>query len=468
MPSGAAIEAFEACVNFSYNKEPHLTSENIIAVACMAAFLNMTENHSPDNLLKLSMSFLSTHILPHWDTTIKAFKSTEPILSHAKNLGLVDSCLKSISDKAFADLRLLEDPKSFDEPKFGGARRRLFLDSFTEDITSLTLPLFELTISALRLSGIPQDHIGQCLSRYTKRWIEEGSPSSIYHRNKLKKIIESIEALLPDKRGSLHASTLLRILRAAINVQANETCLQRLENRIGMQLAEASVEDLLIPNYGYSKNMKYDLDSMKRILSYFIRSCFNVPSSREPEMVIEIMEEYAAEVAKDEDLGHGEFVDLVETMTVMLEQRGLSYDGVYRAVDIYLDSHGHLTEMEREVVCRVLNCRRLSEEACEHAVQNERLSLRTVAQVLFVGQLRIREVISWGESYEEQEKKEVVVMEDEKEEEEEEEVKVGGNGGVVEKEKKEKRGVWQGVKELFGCKRGSRELKCHVVKRVHP
>jgi hypothetical protein len=45
-------------------------------------------------------------------------------------------------------------------------------------------------------------------------------------------------------------------------------------------------------------------------------------------------------------------------------------------------------------MCRILNCHRLSLDACTHASQNERLPLRFVVQVLFCEQLKIRSTVT--------------------------------------------------------------------------
>ncbi|CAA2999599.1 Hypothetical predicted protein [Olea europaea subsp. europaea] len=49
---------------------------------------------------------------------------------------------------------------------------------------------------------------------------------------------------------------------------------------------------------------------------------------------------------------------------------------------------------EREQICRLMNCQKLSLEASTHAAQNERLPLRVIVQVLFFEQLRLRTSIS--------------------------------------------------------------------------
>jgi hypothetical protein len=59
-----------------------------------------------------------------------------------------------------------------------------------------------------------------------------------------------------------------------------------------------------------------------------------------------------------------------------------------------VQSHPWLSEAEREQLCRLMNCQKLSLEACTHAAQNERLPLRVVVQVLFFEQLRLRTSIA--------------------------------------------------------------------------
>ncbi|KAI3777068.1 hypothetical protein L1987_46862 [Smallanthus sonchifolius] len=65
-----------------------------------------------------------------------------------------------------------------------------------------------------------------------------------------------------------------------------------------------------------------------------------------------------------------------------------------RSVDVYLKAHPWLTEADREKICGVMDCRKLTQEACTHAAQNERLPLRAVVQVLFFEQLQLRQAIA--------------------------------------------------------------------------
>ena len=51
-------------------------------------------------------------------------------------------------------------------------------------------------------------------------------------------------------------------------------------------------------------------------------------------------------------------------------------------------AHPDLNKSERKRLCRTLDCKKLSVEACMHAAQNELLPLRVVVQVLFFEQAR--------------------------------------------------------------------------------
>ncbi|RYR20010.1 hypothetical protein Ahy_B03g065075 [Arachis hypogaea] len=59
-----------------------------------------------------------------------------------------------------------------------------------------------------------------------------------------------------------------------------------------------------------------------------------------------------------------------------------------------LKSHPWLVESEREQLCRLMDCQKLSLEACTHAAQNERLPIRIIVQVLFFEQLQLRTSIA--------------------------------------------------------------------------
>ncbi|KAM7252189.1 hypothetical protein ACFE04_024072 [Oxalis oulophora] len=59
-----------------------------------------------------------------------------------------------------------------------------------------------------------------------------------------------------------------------------------------------------------------------------------------------------------------------------------------------LSAHPAISDMERKKVCSLMDCQKLSREACAHAAQNDRLPVQTVVQVLYYEQQRLRDVMS--------------------------------------------------------------------------
>lgn len=53
-----------------------------------------------------------------------------------------------------------------------------------------------------------------------------------------------------------------------------------------------------------------------------------------------------------------------------------------------MQEHPGISKSERKRICRLMDCRKLSVDACMHVVQNERLPLRVVVQVLYFEQVR--------------------------------------------------------------------------------
>lgn len=49
-----------------------------------------------------------------------------------------------------------------------------------------------------------------------------------------------------------------------------------------------------------------------------------------------------------------------------------------------------MSDVERKKVCSLMDCQKLSREACAHAAQNDRLPVQTIVQVLYYEQQRLR------------------------------------------------------------------------------
>lgn len=478
-------ETFELVARFCHGYDVHMSAENVIPLICVAEYLGMTESHSKNNLLDQSLLFFQEKILPNWNETIKAFRTTETILQKAIELGIIDACLHSIVTNALSNPRILGDPikracfddseDDHDENYRPNPRRRLFeLDWQYEDLTTLSLKLYEPVICEMSKLGVPLEYVVSSLCKYAEKWVlsEEGKIPISYQRE----IIEAVERLLPhDERGLVPCTSLLKMLRCCIYLEANSKCRNGFEMRIGEQLDQATVEDLLIPSQGYAKEVQYDVECVKRMLKHFYG---NIKSSNLSKFnaVAELMEDFLVEVASDIDLKLQTFITIADMSCATSLGTHRSSDGIYRGIDIYFEKHKHLTESEKQQVCQVLDIQKMSPEACEHAAKNERLPLRVVVQVLFFSQLHLRDTMNMKEvqssddrsrkeedaGIEEMDRMSKKVMELETECcKMRKDIEKGCNLKV----KKEKVSLWKEVKRKFGCSNSFTDCNCQGKKK---
>ncbi|KAG0449397.1 hypothetical protein HPP92_027350 [Vanilla planifolia] len=180
-------------------------------------------------------------------------------------------------------------------------------------------------------------------------------------------------------------------------LHASPACRENLEKRVGAQLDEALLDDLLIPNLGYTVENLYDVDCVHRMLDHFMLSN-QVAITASPDIIDEtqLMDTVPSSTPYDHGGKAYGWIPFRALAALIPEYARPLDDGIYRAIDIYLKAHPWLTDSEREQLCRLMNCQKLSLEACTHAAQNERLPLRVVVQVLFFEQLRLRtSVAGW-------------------------------------------------------------------------
>ncbi|KAJ7972913.1 BTB/POZ domain-containing protein [Quillaja saponaria] len=223
-------------------------------------------------------------------------------------------------------------------------------------------------------------------------------------------IVEAIVSLLPtqSRKTPVPMAFLSSLLKAAIASSASSSCKSDLERRIGLLLDQANLEDILIPenSHGNKHSTIYDTDSIFRIFSVFLNLYEDNHMQDESEMVYDfdspgspkqtsilksskLLDNYLAEVALDSNLMPSKFTALAELLP---NHARLVSDGLYRAVDIFLKVHPNIKDYECYWLCKTIDCQKLSQDACSHAAQNERLPV----QVLYFEQIRLRNAMNGG------------------------------------------------------------------------
>ncbi|KAJ0980739.1 hypothetical protein J5N97_008994 [Dioscorea zingiberensis] len=433
VPGGT--KAFELVAKFCYGVKLELTASNVVYLRCAAEHLEMTEEIAEDNLISQTEVFFNQVVLRSWKDSIKALQSCHDALPFAEDLHIVKRCIESLAVKACTDPNLfgwpMMDHGSRQSPggsllwngiSTGARPRNSSSDWWYEDVSSLSFPLFKRLILVMESRGIRQEIIAGSITHYAKKYFPGlnrrqsiGETSSqlaslastvVLSEEEQRNLLEEINRLLPVQKGVTSTKFLFGLLRTAMILRASPSCISNLERMIGMQLDQATLEDLLMPNFSDSMETLYNIDCIHRILEHFLSMdqatggaspCLvddehlGSPSLTPITTVAKLIDGFLAEVAPDVNIKLPKFQSLAAAVP---EYARPLDDGLYRAIDIYLKAHPWLTESEREQLCRLMDCQKLSFEACTHAAQNERLPLRVVVQVLFFEQLQLRTSIA--------------------------------------------------------------------------
>ncbi|XVF61319.1 hypothetical protein PTKIN_Ptkin08bG0121000 [Pterospermum kingtungense] len=392
-----------------------LNAFNVVAARCAAEYLEMYETVEKGNLIYKIDVFLNSSIFRSWKDSIIVLQTTKSLLPWSEELKVVSHCLDSIASKASIDTSRVEWSYTYNRkklpsengtsPQWNDVRKPQMVpkDWWVEDLCELHIDLYKRVIATIKTKGrVSGDVIGEALNAYALRRLPGFSKGMIQNNDfiKYRSLVETIVWLLPTEKRTVPCSFLLRLLRAAILLDCGEMERNELMRRIGQQLPEATVTDLLI-RAPIGEATIYDVDIVHNLVEEFVAHNSQTDplenefqeSSRSPKfgpdaskvLVARLIDGYLAEIARDPNLSLSTFVNLAENTASFPRP---SHDGLYRAIDMYLKEHPGISKSERKRICRLMDCRKLSAEACMHAVQNERLPLRVVVQVLFFEQVR--------------------------------------------------------------------------------
>ncbi|KAK6159228.1 hypothetical protein DH2020_006542 [Rehmannia glutinosa] len=419
IPGGSS--AFEICAKFCYGMTVTLNAYNVIATRCAAEYLEMHETVEKGNLIYKVDVFLSSSIFRSWKDSIIVLQTTKSLLPLSEELKLISHCIDAIASKASVDVSKVDWSYTYNrkkiveengnDPSWNGVRSRIVpCDWWVEDLCELEIDLYKRVIVTIENKGvISNEVIGEALKAYAYRKLPSSGKNVIQHNelSKFRSVLDTIVWLLPAEKGCVSCSFLLKLLKAATSANSGETVKTELVKRIGQQLEEASVNDLLIRACDGEETM-YDVDIVQKILEEFMTQDQNgetemenggeIQEIRRPGilseasklMVAKLIDGYLAEIAKDPNLPLSSFIGISEMVSSFSRP---AHDGLYRAIDTYLKVNSSLRaprdQQEREEkICRLMDCKKLSADACMHAVQNERLLYAASSYKSFFEQVR--------------------------------------------------------------------------------
>ncbi|XP_058083397.1 BTB/POZ domain-containing protein At1g03010-like isoform X2 [Magnolia sinica] len=422
-------EAFELAAKFCYGLNIEITLSNVAMLRCAAHYLQMTEEFAEKNLETLTEIYLKEMVISNILNSIVVLHRCEALLPVAEEISLISRLINAIASNACKEqlssgLSKLEHNLPV---KPTNAESETPADWWGKSLTVLNLDFFQRVLSVVKSKGLKQDTISKILINYAHNSLQglgvrdiqsvEGSLIDIELQKKQRVTVEAIVGLLPtqSRKSPVPMAFLSGLLKTATVSSASAACRADLERRIGLRLDQAILEDILIPANPNSNNHPlYDTDSILRIFSIFLNldeeeddgNCFRdetdmgyeYDSPRSPKQslilkVSKLFDTYLAEIALDSNLLTSKFIALAELLP---DHARVVNDGLYRAVDIFLKVHPNIKDSERHRLCKTIDCQKLTQEACSHAAQNERLPVQMAVQVLYLEQIRLRNAMNGG------------------------------------------------------------------------
>ncbi|CAH1417590.1 unnamed protein product [Lactuca virosa] len=431
VPGGS--EAFELAAKFCYGVNVEINLANVAKLRCTSHFLEMTEEFSDKNLEMRTETFLKETVLPNITSSISVLHHCENMLPVAEEINLVTRIITAIANNACKEQLTCGLSKL--ESNYPSKPVLLPSESdnwWGKSLTVLSLDFFQRVLTAVKTRGLKQDMIARILMNYAQNSLQglflrdpqllKGSFSDLELQKKHRVIVEMIVGLLPtqSRKSTVPMAFLSSLLKSSIMASTSTACRSDLERRIGLQLDQVILEDILIPanSHGNNHTQLYDTDSIFRIFSIFLNLDeddddddnlmrdegemvydFDTPSSPKQSSILKVsklLDCFLTEIAIDSHLPASKFIALAELLP---DHARLVNDGLYRAVDIFLKVHPNLKDSERYRLCKTIDCQKLSQEACSHAAQNERLPVQMAVQVLYFEQIRLRNAMNGGHNH---------------------------------------------------------------------
>ncbi|XP_008803011.2 BTB/POZ domain-containing protein At3g08570 [Phoenix dactylifera] len=410
VPGGAP--AFELAAKFCYGTNFEITTSNVAHLQCIAEYLEMTEDYQEENLIARTETYMNEIVVQSLEKSLEVLCACEGLHPIVEELGILNRCVDAIAINASKE-QLVSGLARLECDAGSGKLKMDCQDWWVEDLSVLRIDLYQRVIAAMRRTGVRSDSITTSIMHYAQTSLKgierrQAWDSSAFVGDKQRVIIETLVGLLAtEKITSVPLSFLFGMLRMAIEVDAGLGCRLELERRIGFQLEMASLDDLLIPSLQTSDSV-FDVDTVHRILVNFLQRIEDEASEESSHCGYEseglkspnhssvlkvgrLMDGYLAEIAPDPCLKLQKIMAIIELLP---DYAHVIDDGLYRAIDIYLKAHPSLTESECKKLCKLIDCQKLSQEASNHAAQNDRLPVQMVIRVLYFEQLRLKSALS--------------------------------------------------------------------------
>ncbi|MQM20072.1 hypothetical protein Taro_053086 [Colocasia esculenta] len=393
-------EGFELAARFCYNNGAiQMTPSNVCLLHCAAASLEMTDGVAGCNLLSQTETFLDGLFYWTWRDVLNSLKSCEPFLDSADESGLLQKLISSLLGKISANSEIpltmatpfASSSSSSSSPDASGLRFSSSTKTpesvkpcfsrewWFDDLTVLHPKIVEKLITTLGAYGT--DNRNLILTRFLLHYLKTalqrtGGGNGDGDLDYSGLADTAVYGVVLMGRTSFSCRGLFWVLRVVSGLGLSKDCRNKLEKLMGSMLDQATLDDLLVS--GHDGGV-YDVNLVLRLLRVFASTDEGGVPLQRMKTVGRLMDKYLGEISPDPNLKVSKFLGVAESLPDSARD---CFVGVYRALDIYLESHPTLSFEERSRLCRCLNYEKLTLEACKDLAKNPRIPPRSAVQAL--------------------------------------------------------------------------------------
>ncbi|KAL3324400.1 hypothetical protein AABB24_038515 [Solanum stoloniferum] len=373
-PGGA--EGFELISRFCYSNGSSnnikITVSNVCLLICSANFLEMTEKLCCCNLLYKAETFFEGLCYRSCHDILKSLKSCETFFDYATSCGLIQKLITSLVGTLFgSSCSSVSSCSSSEQVKP--------CSWWFEEMTILPPKMIEEFLRTLGAFGSENNSL--LLTRFLLYYLKTSSHfsncqnliSTSEYRGLADTVVHGVVFM---GKTTFSCRNLFWVLRIVSGFGISKECRGCLEKLIGGMLDQATLDDILVCGHNNIGGV-YDVNLVMRLVRVFVHH--DKVTITKLRKVARLIDKYLREIAPDQTLKISKFLAVAESLPDYARD---SFDGVYRAIDIYLESHPVLSLEERSRLCRCLNYEKLSLEACKDLAKNPRISPRIAVKAL--------------------------------------------------------------------------------------
>ncbi|WCJ37676.1 Phototropic-responsive NPH3 family protein [Euphorbia peplus] len=391
-------ESFELISKFCYNNGSiDITPCNISLLYSAAQFMEMKNSmYATPNLVEQTENSLQEINDWTWPDLLITLRRCQSLHPSGNCFRVLEKCIDllirrialcsesspcpSTSSPDSSGIRFSCDTRSTESFKNSFCRGNWWF----EDLLVLSPDVVEMITKSMVSHKLDHAIISRFLCYYQK------SKCCSSSTNEKRKVVETIvDMLYILDQNSVSYKNLFGILRVSLSLNISKCSRHKLENMVGSQMDQATLDNLLIPS-PHGTNYLYDVNIVIRFVKAFLDRGKSQASSMQLKKVAKLMDMYITEVAADPCLRPSKFLALTTALPDSVKD---CYDEIYRATDIYLEVHSGLSAEEKMKICCALNYEKLSAEACIHLSQNKKFSSRIAAQALRFQQHSLKSLI---------------------------------------------------------------------------